>query len=55
MNKKIEELTDLELRAIGFDELEKIDVSKNNVIAIKNELFKRQQQLLINEEKPKVV
>lgn len=46
MNKKIEELTDTELKALAFEHSMQVEHSQASIITIKNELLKRQQEAI---------
>jgi|TARA_R110000868_G_scaffold238378_1_gene492882 hypothetical protein len=44
MNKQISEFTEVELKAIAYDELAKLQSAQSNLRAINEELAKRNQQ-----------
>ena len=44
MDKKIEELSEIELKAIWFDQLASIELAQNNISAIKKEFDRRKNQ-----------
>ena len=44
MNKKIEELSEVELKALAFEHTLQLEHSQNAIVTIKNELLKRQQE-----------
>lgn len=43
MNKQITDLTEIELKALAYDELNKLQLAQNNLRVLNEELFKRQQ------------
>jgi hypothetical protein len=43
MNKQLSEYTDIELKAIAYDELQKLQIAQNNIKIINDELAKRIQ------------
>jgi hypothetical protein len=43
MNKQLSEYTDTELKAIAYDELQKLQIAQNNIRVINEELSKRAQ------------
>lgn len=44
MNKKIEELSEVELKALAFEHTMQLEHSQTAIVTIKNELLKRQQE-----------
>lgn len=44
MNKKIEELSEVELKALAFEHTLQLEHSQSAIVTIKNELLKRQQE-----------
>jgi hypothetical protein len=48
MNKKLSEYTDIELKAIAYDELQKLQSAQNNLRIINEELVRRTQTTTTN-------
>ena len=44
MNKQITELTEIELKALAYDELGKLQLAQNNLRVLNEELNRRSQQ-----------